>query len=144
VQAPPPSPGRVGDLVARNAAHIEAELDDTDALVLEAFVAARRHPPIAEALQEAQRRWRADVQVLVDAALVDGSLRADLDVDAVLYFMRVLRLGRLLMRASGLPAPDQEGWDSLIRGVVGSLGNAPNPATPPAPAAGAPTTEGNR
>jgi AcrR family transcriptional regulator len=118
----PPSPGRVGDLVARNAAHIEAELDDTDALILEAFVAARRHPPIAEALQEAQRAWRRDVQVLVDAAFADGSLRSDMDVDAVLYFMRVLRLGRLVMRASGLPAPAQEGWESLIRGVVDSLG----------------------
>jgi AcrR family transcriptional regulator len=122
VQAPPPSPGGVGQLVARSSAHIEAELGDEDALVLEAFVAARRHPPIAEALQEAQRRWRADVQVLVDAALSDGSLRPDLDVDAVLYFMRVLRLGRLVLRASGLPGPDQKGWEALVRVVVDSLG----------------------
>jgi AcrR family transcriptional regulator len=122
VQAPPPSPGGVAELVARSAAHVEAELDGTDALVLEAFVAARRHPPIADALQEAQRRWREEIQVLVDAALADGSLRADLDVEAVLYLMRVLRLGRLLMRASGLPAPDPERWQSLVRVVVDSLG----------------------
>jgi len=122
IRAAPPAPGRVGDLVARSAAHIEAELDDTDALVLEAFVAARRHPPIAEALQEAQRRWRVDAQAMVDEALADGSLRAELDVDAVLYFVRVLRLGRLLMRASGLPAPDQEGWEALVHGVIASLG----------------------
>jgi AcrR family transcriptional regulator len=122
VEAPLSAPGRVGDLVARSAAHIEAELDETDALILEAFVAARRHPPIAEALQEAQSRWRADVVVLVDAAIADGSLRVDLDVDAVLYFVRVLRLGRLLMRASGLPAPGQEGWEALVRGVIASLG----------------------
>jgi AcrR family transcriptional regulator len=125
VQAPPPSPGRVGDLVARNAAHIEAELSEADALVLEAFVAARRHPPIADALQEAQRQWRAEVQVLVDAALEDGSLHPEVDVDAVLYFVRVLRLGRLLLRASGLPAPSQDGWETLVRGVVASLGVAP-------------------
>jgi AcrR family transcriptional regulator len=129
VQAPPPSPGGVGQLVARGTAHIEAELDDEDALVLEAFVAARRHPPIAEALQEAQRRWRHDVQVLVDAALTDGSLRPDLDVEAVLYFMRVLRLGRLVLRASGLPAPDQEGWESLVRVVIDSLGRRPAPTS---------------
>jgi AcrR family transcriptional regulator len=124
VQAPPSSPGGVAELVARSTAHIEAQLNDDDALVLEAFVAARRHPPIAEALQEAQRRWREDVQVLVDAALADGSLRADLDVEAVLYLMRVLRLGRLVMRASGLPAPDQQGWEALVRVVVNSLGVA--------------------
>jgi AcrR family transcriptional regulator len=128
VQAPPPSPGGVAELVARSAAHVEAELNDADALVLEAFIAARRHPPIAEALQEAQRRWREDVEVLVDAALADGSLRPDLDVDAVLYFMRVLRLGRLVLRASGLPAPDQEGWESLVRVVVDSLGVHPAPS----------------
>jgi AcrR family transcriptional regulator len=122
VQAPPPSPGGVGELVARSAAHVEAELNDADALVLEAFIAARRHPPIAEALQEAQRQWRQEVQVLVDAALADGSLRPDLDVDAVLYFMRVLRLGRLVMRASGVPAPGQDGWESLVRVVVDNLG----------------------
>jgi AcrR family transcriptional regulator len=130
-QAPRPAPGGVAELVARNAAHIEAELDAADGLILEAFVAARRHPPIAEALQEAQRRWREDVQVLVDAALADGGLRADLDVDAVLYFMRVLRLGRLLLRASGLPAPDQDGWEALVRVVVDSLGVGPA-ATPEA------------
>jgi hypothetical protein len=67
------------------------------------------------------------VQVLVDAALMDGSLRADLDVDAVLYFMRVLRLGRLVMRASGHPAPGQENWESLVRVVVDSLGVRPAP-----------------
>ena len=75
-----------------------------------------------EALQEAQRQWRQEVQVLVDAALADGSLRPDLDVDAVLYFMRVLRLGRLVMRASGVPAPGQDGWESLVRVVVDNLG----------------------
>jgi AcrR family transcriptional regulator len=122
VQAPPPSPGGVAEMVARGAAYVESELNDTDALVLEAFIAARRHPPIAEALQEAQRQWRQDVQLLVDAALADGSLRPDLDVEAVLYFMRVLRLGRLVLRASGLPAPAQAGWESLVRVVVESLG----------------------
>jgi AcrR family transcriptional regulator len=122
VQAPPPSPGGVAELVARSAAHVETELNDADALVLEAFIAARRHPPIAEALQEAQRQWREEVQVLVDAALADGSLRPDLDVDAVLYFMRVLRLGRLVMRASGVAAPGQASWESLVRVVVDSLG----------------------
>jgi AcrR family transcriptional regulator len=117
------APRRVGDLVARNAAHIESGLDANDALVLEAFVAARRHPPIAEALQEAQRRWRSDVQVVVDAAVADASLSPGLDVDSVLYFIRVLRLGRLLLRASGLPAPEQAAWEDLVRVVVGSLAN---------------------
>ncbi len=133
VQAPPPAPGGVAQLVARSAAHIEAELDDEDALVLEAFMAARRHPQIAEALQEAQGRWREDVQALVEAALVDGSLRPDLDVEAVLYFMRVLRLGRLVLRASGLPAPDQKGWDALVRVVVDSLGARPAQTDPDRP-----------
>jgi hypothetical protein len=132
-----PAPGQVADLVARSASHVESELGLTDALVLEAFVAARRHPPIADALQEAQRRWRDDVQVLVDAAIADGSLDPSHDVDAVLYFVRVLRLGRLLMRASGQAPPDQDGWDALVRGVIASLGR---PAPPP-PAEPAHTTE---
>jgi hypothetical protein len=69
--------------------------------------------------------------VLVDAALADGSLRANLDVDAVLYLMRVLRLGRLVMRASGLPAPDQESWEALVRVVIDSLGARPDPPESP-------------
>ncbi len=118
----PPDGVRVGDLVVRGAARVGSELSDVEALVLEAFVAARRHPEIAEALGEATARWREEATVVVDAALADGSLSDDLDVDAVLYFVRLLRVGRLLMRASGLPPPRQEAWETLLRRVIASLG----------------------
>jgi AcrR family transcriptional regulator len=116
-----PKGRRVGDLVARGASRISYELSEVEALLLETFVAARRHPEIAEALSEATSRWRTEVEPVVQAALDDGSLDPKLDVDAVLYFVRLLRLGRLLMRASGLPAPDQEAWEALIRRVIASL-----------------------
>jgi hypothetical protein len=79
------------------------------------------------------------VQVLVDTARADGSLHADLDVDAVLYFVRVLRLGRLVMRASGLTAPDQGSWESLVRRVLASLGADYGGPVAPAPT---PTDDG--
>ena len=121
----PEAPARVADLVSRRAAHTESELSEVDALLLEAFVAARRHPPIADALQEAQHQWSEGVRPLVDAALEDGSLSAALEVDAVLYFLRVLRLGRSLLRSSGVPAPEQAAWEEVVGRVVASLGDRP-------------------
>ncbi|MBI2710906.1 MAG: TetR/AcrR family transcriptional regulator [Actinobacteria bacterium] len=122
---------RVADLVTRGASRIAEPLADHEAVRLEAYVTARREPEVARALSESVARWHDAAQPLVEAARGDGTIREDVDAEAVLFFVRALHLGLLLHRGSGLPGPDQDAWSALVAGVVASFG-APQPA-PTAP-----------
>ncbi len=114
---------RVAELIERLATRTSPELRETEALLLEAYVSARRHPEIAEAISEANRRWRQEARGLAAAAREDGSLATGIDEQAVLFLVRVIRLGLLLHRASGLKEPDAEPWSDLVARVVACLGD---------------------
>ncbi|GAC1599094.1 MAG: hypothetical protein NVS3B21_25270 [Acidimicrobiales bacterium] len=122
---------RVADLVARGAAHNTGPLGDVEAVRLEAFVAARREPEVARALTEADARWRTSVAPLVETAQRDGTIAADVDPEAVLYFVRTLHLGLLVQRGSGLPGPDPATWEALVTRIVASFGEPPDRVDPP-------------
>lgn len=119
----PPEATRVADLIGRLVTRTTPELSEQEALLLEAYVSARRHPEIADAIIEANRQSREMLRPLAEAGLRDGSLAAELDEQAVLFLLRVLRLGLLLHRASSLPEPDAATWSELVARLVASLGD---------------------
>lgn len=116
---------RVADLIVRGAAWSDAPLTLDEAVRLEAHVAARREPEVAQALQDAHDHWRNSVEPLVQLALVDGTVGADIDPETVLAFVRTMSLGLLVQRAAGTKAPDPAGWADLMQRVVASLGDQP-------------------
>jgi AcrR family transcriptional regulator len=115
---------RVAELMVRGAAWTSAPLSIDDAVRLEAHVAARREPEVARAIDEAQARWHESVEPLLQRALADGSVAGDVDPEAVLFFVRTIRLGLLLQRAAGAKGPDEAGWAELMNRVVASLGRS--------------------
>ena len=118
-----PSTTRVADLLQRLAGVSDAPLSDAEAVRLEAFVTARREADVAEAVAAAQRDWRDGVQPLVEQALADGTVAADVDPEAVLYFVRTLALGLLLQRGAGITGPDPGSWNALVSRIVASFGD---------------------
>lgn len=119
-----PNDAKIGDLIIRTSMALmsQPEINERDTLLLEAYITASRDQVIAEALAEADQRWRHSVQPDVDAAIHDGTLAADVDPQAVLFLTRILRLGLLLHLGSGLPGPDQVSWEYLMKRVVASFG----------------------
>jgi BetI-type transcriptional repressor, C-terminal len=115
---------RVADLLARSAQVTRGPLRDDEAVRLEAFVAARREPEVAQALVDASTEWRSRIQPLLDAAYADGTLSEDLDPEAVLFFVRTVATGLLLQRAAGMPEPDPDAWNALVARVIASLSDA--------------------
>lgn len=111
----------LAELIERLATRTSPSLSEPEALLLEAYVAARRHREVAEAILEANRRWRQAARPLAAAGREDGSLAADLDEQALFFLIRVLRLGLLVHRASGLPEPEPAGWAELVHRVVAAL-----------------------
>ncbi|MFA5566826.1 MAG: helix-turn-helix domain-containing protein [Acidimicrobiia bacterium] len=123
-QAPLSAEGiaKVADLVKTSALKIKPGLEDREALLLETYVAARREPEVAAAIAEAEERWKVAHAPLVEAAVLDGTIDDDINPEAVLFFVRVMQLGLLLYRGSGLESTEPENWATLISRVVASFG----------------------
>ena len=110
------------EVLARAAARLDMPLTASDAVRLEAHVAARREPEVARAIEEANERWRESIEPLLRDAIAEGTIAADLDPDAVLFFIRTVGLGLLLQRAAGTKTPDAAGWNEVLRRVIASVG----------------------
>jgi AcrR family transcriptional regulator len=113
---------RVADFIAAGVTQTDAPLTDTEALRLEAYVTARREPEVAAALADAHAQFRARVAPLAEVAQRDGTVGDDIDPDAVVFLVRILHLGLLLHRGSGLPGPDEAAWQALVERLVASFG----------------------
>jgi AcrR family transcriptional regulator len=120
----------VADLITRLAGLHDEPLRDAEAVRLEAYVTARREPEVATAIADAQASWRAAVQPLVEAAVADGTVAADVDPEAVLYFLRTVHLGLLLQRGAGTPTPEPAAWDDLMTKIIASFGAGRDRSTP--------------
>ncbi len=81
-------------------------LADDEAVRLEALVAARREPEVAEAIREADRVRTDKVRPLFEAATLDGTIDPALDPATVLFLARTIYLGLLLQRAARSEPPD--------------------------------------
>jgi AcrR family transcriptional regulator len=117
---------RVADMLVRGATVRRRSLSDAEAMRLEALVVARRDPDVAQALAEAEAELRMRIAPLVQAAIDDGTVAPDLDPEAVFFFVRIVSMGLMLHRGSGLPGPPAEGWDALIARIVASFGTSPD------------------
>jgi AcrR family transcriptional regulator len=100
-------------------------LTDDEAMRLEALVAARREPEVAEALREADRVRRRRLQPLFEAASRDGTIAPGLDAGTVLFLVRTIYLGLLLQRGAGSEPPDPEAWEALVRLVADAIAGRP-------------------
>lgn len=130
---PPEGTDRVADLLVRGATVRRRSLSDAEAMRLEALVVARREPDVAQALADAETELRRRVAPLVQAAIDDGTIAPDLDAEAVFFFVRIVSMGLMLHRGSGLPGPPADGWDALIARIVASFGDTPDSPTPTNP-----------
>lgn len=112
---------KVADLLVRAALRFDP-LNDADAMQLEAFVAARREPEVAQAVADAEEIFKQRATPLLAAAGRDGTLSSDVDPQAFLYFVRTVVLGLMVQRAAGLAPPARGGWEALIARIVACCG----------------------
>lgn len=108
--------------------------DPLRALLLEAFVAARRDPDVAEVLRAHLGERAARLAEIIDRSKDAGLVDPSLDTGAVIHFAHAVGLGFLLYEAVGAshPAPDE--WEGVVHRVVAAV-------RPPAPVDPAPSTQ---
>lgn len=129
------SGGQATEVLASVGSHLVTdEFDNGKALLLEAFVAARREPELAEMLRQIMEDQEQDLTLLIDAAKRTGGLDEQLDSFSVVRFCHALALGFLLFGALGLDRPDPAPWEQLIDRLIDAV-------APEGPAPAAPTPE---
>lgn len=117
-----PPEGKVTDILARLGSHlVTEEFDSGQALLLEAFVAARREPELAAMLREVIEERCGELGTLIEKAKRDGGIDPALDSFSVVRFCHAVGLGFLLFGALGLDRPEPVPWEALIRLLVESL-----------------------
>jgi AcrR family transcriptional regulator len=118
--------GRAADIITTVGSHLVTDpFDDGQALLLEAFVAARRDPEVAALVRGLLEQRAQTFAALVEEAKASGQIEADLDTAAVVRFCHAVGFGFLLFGAIDLDTPPAEPWEQLIARLVEALGDGP-------------------
>lgn len=88
-------------------------------LLVEAIVAAKRHPEVAELLASGIAEREGRFAALFVAGQADGTLGPGVRPGAMARFVLMLVLGSLLASAMDLPPVDDDDWAHLIDDLVG-------------------------
>jgi AcrR family transcriptional regulator len=122
--------GRATDILRVVGSHLVTPTpDDEDegALLLEAFVAARRDAEVRDSFVSVLEERAGLLAELIEQAKVDGSLDPDLDTESVVSFCHAVGLGFLLFDAVSYPMPKAMPWEQLITRLVSALAPADKP-----------------
>lgn len=114
--------GKVTDILTTVGSHLVTDDSGPDsALLLEAFVAARRDPEVRRLMQEALDLRRDRLVDLITEAQATGAVDPSLDREAVVRFCHAVGFGFLLFRAVDLELPAAAPWEQLIARLVDAL-----------------------
>ncbi len=94
---------------------------DARALLLDAIVAARRDPDLAEHLRERAEGREAWLAGVARDAQSEEALDAAVDPDALARLCTTIALGSLVIRALDLPMIDPDAWGDIVDRLVDSV-----------------------
>jgi len=119
--------GKVTDILTTVGSHLVTDqMGPESALLLEAFVAARRDPEVRRLMQGLLDLRGDRLADLVAEAQVTGAIDPALDAEAVVRFCHAVGFGFLLFRAVELDLPAAGPWEDLIARLVDALDADPS------------------
>lgn len=98
---------------------LQHQRPEDGSLLVEAIVAARRHPEIAEMLVESFTGREQNLAGLLEAGQRAGVVDAGVRTAAVARFLVMVSLGSVLLAAIEMPAVDGDDWTALVTDLVG-------------------------
>jgi AcrR family transcriptional regulator len=132
--------GKVTDILTTVGSHLVTdESMANNALLLEAFVAARRDPEVRSMMQGLLDLRGDRLADLVAEAQASGAIDPALDAEAVVRFCHAVGFGFLLFRAVDLDLPQAGPWEQLIARLVDALDVTATELTDRSTPGGAPT-----
>jgi AcrR family transcriptional regulator len=89
-----------------------------EAILMEAFAAARRDRGFAEMLQRRLRDQEGHLALVIAEGKVAGVIDPALSTDAVVALCHAISLGFTMFRAVDRPLPDPADWNTLIQRLI--------------------------
>jgi AcrR family transcriptional regulator len=114
--------GKATDILTTVGSHLVTdEFDSGQALLFEAFVAARRDPEVAVMLRRVVEQRSDALTELVEEAKSTGGIDPALDTLSIVRFCHAVGLGFLLFGPIDLGRPRPEPWEILIARLVDAV-----------------------
>jgi AcrR family transcriptional regulator len=114
--------GKVTNILTAVGSHlVSQDFDIGQALLLEAFVAARRDPEVAGMLRRVVERRANVLAQLIEEAKRTGAVDPALDTTAMVRFCHAVGFGFLLFGAIDVPRPETKPWEELIGLLVDAV-----------------------
>lgn len=117
--------GRASDIIKMAGSHLvdrpDVDARQGNALLLEAFVAARRDPEILDAVRSVMEERSARLAEILETAKADGSLDPSIDTASLVAFCHAVGLGFLIYDAIEVDLPGARPWEDLITRLVTSV-----------------------
>ena len=118
----------VAAVITARGATLDRRSPAEGSLVVEAIVAAKHDPKVAELLLESFGQRERRFTDLLRAAQAAGEIDDTVSPDAAARLILVIALGSLLVAAMDLPPVEHDGWSTLIESLVDRFRA---PASPP-------------
>ena len=113
--------GSATEVLSRLGDHLLDDLDGGHGLFLEAVVAARRDPELADRLRCRVADEDRRLGKIVSEGTSDGLRDPGLDEQAVVRLAHAIGFGMLLTRSMGLDLPEPDNWHAVIGRVLTGL-----------------------
>lgn len=91
------------------------------ALLLEAFVTARRDPEFGAMLERQLADEESRLSEVVVTGQRDGHIDPDLSTEAIVTLCQAIGLGFILLRVVDRPLPSADGWNSLVEHLISAV-----------------------
>ncbi len=133
--------GRAEDVLLIAGSHLVQRSTDVatgSALLIEAFVAARRDPAVADLMRSHVLDRQDRLRSIIESAKETHGIGTQLDTAALVTFCHALGFGFLLLDAVEAPMPRSGPWEQLIGHLIAALALPPGPDVPLAPVPSSP------
>ena len=120
----------VAAVIAARGAVLDRRSVAHGSLVVEAVVAAKHDPKVAELLRASFGQREDRFAALLRSAQAAGEIDDTVSPDAAARLILVIALGSLLVAAMDLPTVDHDGWSGLIESLVDRFRTRPDPNSP--------------
>ena len=106
------------DVLSHLGDHLLDDLSDGTGLFLEAVVAAKRDPELAERLKDVLQSEENKLRDLIHEAISQEGANSEIDQLALMRLAHAIGFGMTLTRTIGLELPSREDWTTVINLVI--------------------------
>ena len=106
------------DVLSHLGDHLLDDLSDGTGLFLEAVVAAKRDPELAERLRDVLQSEENKLRDLIHEAISQEGADSEIDQLALMRLAHAIGFGMALTRTIGLELPSREDWTTVINLVI--------------------------